>query len=69
MSKTTNDDNVVFHFDKFMKKILETEEQKTKVYVPKAPLNPIHQTAETPQREYVRRYDERAVNRIVIGRK
>lgn len=62
-------DIITLDFNRFMKKIIENEEQKSKVFIPREELNPIHKREETPQREYVRRYGERAINRIIIGKK
>jgi hypothetical protein len=47
-----------FTFDKFMDDILMKESQKSPELV-----------EETPQQKYIKRYTERAVNRVVFVRK
>jgi hypothetical protein len=49
-----------FTFDKFMDDIVVKEEKAKKRHV---------QEEETPQRKYIKRYTERANNRIVVNKK
>lgn len=58
------DENYEVDFTKFLKKIHEIEAQKAQVVFQVQDPN-----EETPQRKYIKRYDERAVNRIYIGRR
>jgi hypothetical protein len=55
---------ITVDFSKFLKKIHEVEALKNK-----PPVQQQDPNAMTPQQEYVRRYDERAANRIYIGRR
>jgi len=52
-------------FSKFMKKIQEVEQVKNQTELPKPTNNPL----ETPQRKYMEKYSERAINRIYINKK
>jgi hypothetical protein len=58
-------EEIVVDFSRFLKKIHEVEAMKNK----QPQFNQPDPNALTPQQEYIRAYDERAVNRIYFGKK
>lgn len=58
------DENFTVDFTKFMQKIQEVEAQKAQLVLPKPEMD-----AETPQRLYAKRYQERSANCIYVRRR